>query len=85
MGLIGAVENWFELSSFIHQHCSPKTEYFAKVWEKCNLLSHYLCKDLKNLDDLEESSCPKASNLLHNLDTDWNCSNYPHQTEKTFH
>ena len=49
-----------ELSSIIHQHCSPTTEYFAKGLEKCNLLSNYLCKDVENLDDL---GCPKFPNF----------------------
>ena len=71
-----------ELSSIIHQHCSPTTEYFAKGLEKCNLLSNYLCKDVENLDDL---GCPKVSKLLNNSDTDWDCSNYPYRHKKTFH
>ena len=84
MGSIGAVENWnkIELSSIIHHYCSPTTDYFAKGLEKCNLLSNYLCKDVENLDDL---GCPKVSKLLNNLDTDWDCSNYPYRHEKTFH
>ena len=57
-----------ELSSIIHQPCSPTTEYFAKGLEKCNLLSNYLFKDVENLNDL---GCPKVSKLLNNADTDW--------------
>ena len=71
-----------ELSSIIHQHCSPTTEYFAKGLEKCNLLLKYLSKDVENLDDF---GCPKFSKLLNNLDTDWDCSNYPYRHQKTFH
>ena len=73
---------YIELSSIIHHYCSPTTEYFAKGLEKCNLLSNYLCKDVENLDDL---GCPKVSKLPNNLDTDWDCSNYPYRHEKSFH
>ena len=66
---------YIELSSIIHHYCSPTTEYFAKGLEKCNL-------EVENLDDL---GCPKVSKLLNNLDTDWDCSNYPHRHEKSFH
>ena len=71
-----------ELAFIIHQHCSPTTEYFAKGLEKCKILSPYLCKDVKNLDDL---CCPKASKLLENDDAEWNCSNYLYQHKKTLH
>ena len=73
-----------ELSSIIHQHCSPSTlqEYFAKGLEKCNLLSNYLCTDAENLDDLVY---PKVSNNLNNSDTDGDCSDYPYRHKKTFH
>ena len=71
--------DYFELASIIHQHCSPITEYFAKRLEIFKNLSPYLCKDLKNLDDL---GFKKASILLENNDAEWNCSNYryPHKT-----
>ena len=84
MGSIGAVENWNILSC--HQSFTfivhLQQNIFAKGLEKCNLLSNYLCKDVENLDDL---GCPKISELLNNLDTDWDCSNYPYRHEKTFH
>ena len=60
-----------ELAFIIHQHCSPTAEYFAKGLEKCKMLSPYLCKDVENLDDL---GCPKASKLLENDAAEWNCS-----------
>ena len=71
-----------ELSSIIHQHCSPKTEYFAKGLEKCNLFSKCLCRDVENLDYL---GCPKNSKLFNNSDTNWDCSSYPYRHKKTFH
>ena len=45
-------------------------------------LSPYLCKDVENLDDL---GCPKASKLLENQDAEWNCCNYPYRHKKTLH
>ena len=74
--------DYSELAFIIHQHCSPTTEYFAKGLEKCKILSPYLCKDVENLDDL---GCPKASKLLENDDAEWNCSNYPYRHKKTLH
>ena len=71
-----------ELSSIIHQPCAPTTENFQKGLEKCNLLLKYLCKDVENPDDLR---CAKISKFLNNSDTDWDCSNYPHRHQKTFH
>ena len=71
-----------ELASIIHQHCSPTSEYFAKRLKKCKILSPYLCKDVENLDNF---GCPKASKLLENDDAEWNCSNYPYQQKKTLH
>ena len=68
--------DYSELAFIIHQHCSPTTEYFAKGLENCKILSPYLCKDVENLDDL---GCPKASKLLENDDADRNCSNCPYQ------
>ena len=74
--------DYSELAFTIHQHCSQTTEYFAKVFEKCKIISPYLCKDVKNLDDL---GCPKASKLIENDDAEWNCSNYPYRHKKTLH
>ena len=74
--------DYSELAFIIHRHCSPTTEYFAKGLEKCKVLLAYLCKDVKNLDDL---GCPNASKLLENDDADWNCSNYPYRHKKTLH
>ena len=74
--------DYSELAFIIHQHCSPTTEYFAKGLEKCKILSPYLCKDVENLDDL---GCPKASKLLEYKDVEWNCSNYPYRHKKTLH
>ena len=74
--------DYSELAFIIHQHCSPTTEYFAKGLEKCKILSPYLCKDVENLDDL---GCRKASKLLENDDAEWNCSNYPYRHKKALH
>ena len=71
-----------ELASTIHQHCSPTTEYFAKGLKKCKILSTFLCKDVKNFDEL---AWPKASKLLENDNAEWNCSKYPYQHMKTLH
>ena len=70
-----------ELAFINHQHCSPTTEYFAKGLEKCEILSSYLCKDVEDLDD---RGCPKASKLLENDDAECNCSNYPYRHKMTF-
>ena len=74
--------DYSELAFIVHQHCSPTKEYFAKGLEKCKILFSYLCKDVENLDDL---GCPKASKLLENDDAEWNCSNYPYPHKKTLH
>ena len=74
--------DYSELIFFIHQRCSPTTEYFAEGFEKCKVLLPYLCEDVENLDDL---GCPKASKLLENDDAEWNCSNYPYRHKKTLH
>ena len=57
--------------TIIHQHCSPTTKYFAKGLEKCKILSDF--------------GCPKASKLISNEDTIWECSNYPYRHKKTLH
>ena len=40
---------------------------------------------LYKVNDLYDLGCPKVSKLLNNLDTDWDCSNYPYRHKKTFH
>ena len=60
--------------------CKAWFFYFAKGLEKCKFLSPYLCKDVENLDDLD---CPKASQQLENDDAEWNCNNYAYQHKKT--
>ena len=72
--------DYSDLPTIIHQHCSPTTEYFAKVLEKCKVLSNYLCKVVENLDNF---GCPKASKLISNKDTIWECSNYPYRHKRT--
>ena len=74
--------DYSELAFIIHQLYSPTTEYFAKGLEKCKNLSSYLCKDVENLNDL---CCPKASKLLENDDAEWNCSNCRYRHKKTLH
>ena len=49
---------------------------------KCKILSNYLCRDVENLDDF---GCPKASKLISNEDTMWECNNVPYRHKKTLH
>ena len=58
------------------------TEHFAKGLEKCKILSNYFCRDVENLDNY---GCPKASKLISNEDTIWERSNCPYQHKKTLH
>ena len=74
--------DYADLPTIVYQPCSPTTEYFAKGLEKCKILSNYLCKDVENLDNF---GCPKASKLISNEDTIWECSNYPFRHKKTLH
>ena len=37
------------------------------------------------MENLDDPGSPKVSKLLNNLDTDWDCKNYPYGHEKTFH
>ena len=74
--------DYSDLPTIIHQHCSPTTEYFAKGLEKCKILSNYLCKDVENLHNF---GCPKASKLISNEGIIWECSNYPYRHKKTLH
>ena len=48
-------------------------EMFAKVLEKCRLLTAFLAQTVENLDDY---GCPKIQDLV-KTDSLWNCSSYP--------
>ena len=71
--------DYSDLPTIIHQHCSPTTEYFAKGLEKCKILYNYLCKDVENLDDF---GCPKASKLISNKIQSGNVVTTPTDTRK---
>ena len=50
-------------------------EVFAKVLEKCRLLTKFLGQ---NLEDLDDYGCPKIQDLV-KTDSLWICSSYPFQ------
>ena len=79
---INGKNDYSDLPNINHQHCSSTTKYFAKGLEKCKILFNYLCKDVENLDNF---GCTKASMLISNEDTVWECNNYSYQHKKTLH
>ena len=64
-------------------HGVPETEFFAKGYEKCKILSEILETKVTNLDDY---ACPKVQNLIFkDEEYDWRCSNYPFRYANTLH
>ena len=60
-----------------------ETEFFAKVYEKCKILTKFLKTKIDNLDDY---ACPKVQFLIFkDEEYDWRCSNYPFPHAKTLH
>ena len=56
-------------------------EVFAKVLEKCRLLTTFLGQNVENLDDY---GCPKNQDLV-KTDSLWFCSNYPFRHKTRLH
>ena len=68
-------EKYSELEKILKKLKAPETEFFAKGFEKCKLLSEILEKKVTNLDYY---ACPKVQNLIFkDEEYDWRCSNYP--------
>ena len=59
-------------------------EVFAKVFEKCKLLTRLLGQNKETLDDY---SCPKTQNLVGERKTDssWICSSYALRRKARLH
>ena len=59
-------------------------EVFAKVFEKCRLLTRLLGQNVENLDDY---GCPKIQDLVGEGKTksSWICSSYPFRHKTRFH
>ena len=55
------------------------TEFFAKSYEKCKILSEFLETKIIILDDY---ACPKVQFLIIKEEYDWRCSNYPFRHAK---
>ena len=59
------------------------TEFFAKGYEKCKILSEFLETKIINLNDY---ACPKVQFLIFKDEKyDWRCSNYPFRHAKILH
>ena len=62
---------------------APETEFFAKGYEKCKILSEILETKVTNLDDY---ACLKVQNLIFkDEEYNWRCSNYPFRQANTLH
>ena len=76
-------EKYTELEKILKKLKAPETEFFAKGYEKCKILSEILQTKLTNLDDY---ACPKVQNLIFKYEQyDWRCSNYPFRHANTLH
>ena len=85
MESIGAVvmKNILSLKKILKKLKASETEFFAKGYEKCKILSEIMETKVTNLDDYE---CPKVQNLIFkDEEYDRRCSNYPFRHAKTFH
>ena len=72
-----------ELEKILKKLKAPETEFFAKGYEKCKILSEILETKVTNLDD---SACPKVQNLIFkDEEFNWRCSNYPFRQANTLH
>ena len=85
MESIGAVvtKNILNLKKILKNLEATDTEFFAKGYEKCKILSEFLETKIINLDDY---ACPKVQFLIFkDEEYDWRCSNYPFRHAKTLH
>ena len=76
-------EKYTELEKILKNLEATDTEFFAKGYEKCKILSEFLETKIINLDDY---ACPKVQFLIFkDEEYDWRCSNYPFRHAKTLH
>ena len=76
-------EKYTELEKILKNLEATDTEFFAKGYEKCKILSEFLETKIINLDDY---ACPKVQFLIFkDKEYDWRCSNYPFRHAKTLH
>ena len=76
-------EKYTELEKILKKLKAPETEFFAKGYEKCKILSEILETKVTNLDDY---ACPKVQKLIFkDEEYDWRCSNYPFCHANTLH
>ena len=66
-------EKYTELEKILKNLGATDTEFFAKGYEKCKILSEFLETKIINLDDY---ACPKVQFLIFkDEEYDWRCSN----------
>ena len=76
-------EKYTELEKILKKLEATDTEFFAKGYEKCKILSEFLETKIINLDDY---ACPKVQFVIFkDEEYDWRCSNYPFGHAKTLH
>ena len=76
-------EKYTELQKILKKLKAPETEFFAKGYEKCKILSEILETKVTNLDDYARQ---KVQNLIFkDEEYDWTCSNYPFRHANTLH
>ena len=72
-----------ELEKILKKLKAPETEFFAKGYEKCKILSEILETKVTNLYDY---ACAIVQNLIFkDEEYDWRCSNYPFRHANTLH
>ena len=75
-------EKYTELEKILKNLEATDTEFFAKGYEKCKILSEFLKTKIINLDDY---ACLKVQFLIFkDEEYDWKCSNYPFVMQKLF-
>ena len=74
-------EKYTELEKILKKLKAPETEFFAKGYEKCKILSEILETKVTNLDDY---ACPKMQHLIFK-DEENGWSNYPFRHANTLH
>ena len=68
-------EKYTELQKILKKLKAPETEFFAKGYKKCEILSEIRKQWFSNLDNY---TCSKVQNLIFkDKEYDWRCSNYP--------
>ena len=76
-------EKYTELEKILKNLEATETEFFAKGYEKCKILSEFFETKIINIDDY---TCTKVQFLMFkDEELDWRCSNYPFRQAKTLH